>query len=224
MQDELLNDNTPHYNGPEFIEKMKASEEKMLQSSEEFNRAFEILNRHPRRVTVFGSARDVEENRFYREQAYELGQKLAAAGYAVVTGGGNGIMGAANRGAYESGAGSIGFNIKLPHEQHPNPYTTDDLTFKHFFTRKVALAFFAQAYIYFPGGFGTMDELFEVITLMQTRKMPRLRIILIGSDYWGGLLKFIEEKMLPMKVITDGDQQLFYITDDIDEAVNLIGK
>ncbi|MDO4870870.1 MAG: TIGR00730 family Rossman fold protein [Candidatus Saccharibacteria bacterium] len=224
MQDELLNDNTPHYDGPEFLEKMKVSEEKMLRSNEEFIRAFEILNRHPRRVTVFGSARDVEENRLYREQAYELGQKLAGAGYSVVTGGGNGIMGAANRGAYEAGGGSVGFNIVLPHEQHPNPYTTDDLTFKHFFTRKVALAFFAQAYIYFPGGFGTMDELFEVITLTQTKKMPRLRIILVGSDFWGGMIKFIEEKMLAMKVISQGDEQLFYITDDINEVVSLIGK
>lgn len=224
MQDEILNDNMPEYDGPIFLKKMKASQKKMMQSDEEFNRAFEILNRHPKRVTVFGSARDVEENKFYREQAYELGQKLVAKGYSVVTGGGNGIMGAANHGAYDAGGGSIGFNIKLPHEQFPNPYTTDELAFKHFFTRKVALAFFAQAYIYFPGGFGTMDELFEVITLTQTGKMPRLRIILIGSDFWGGLAKFVEEKMLPMRVISEGDQQLFYITDDIDEAVNLIGK
>ncbi len=224
MQEEKLNDNTPHYDGPEFLAKMKASEAKMIQSDEEFSRAFEILNRHPKRVTVFGSARDVEENQAYRELAYELGQRLGEAGYSVVTGGGNGIMGAANRGAYEAGAGSVGFNIKLPHEQHPNPYTTDDLTFKHFFTRKVALAFFAQAYVYFPGGFGTMDELFEIVTLMQTKKMPRLPIVLIGREFWQGLEKFVNQQMLTMRVISEGDNQIYTIVDTVDEAMAAIAK
>ena len=214
MQEELLNDNIPHYDGPEFLAKMQASQEKMKQSDDEFDQAFDIINRHPRRVTVFGSARDVEENQHYR---------LARAGYTVVTGGGNGIMGAANKGAYDAGGGSVGFNIKLPHEQHPNPYTTDDLTFKHFFTRKVALAFFAQAYIYFPGGFGSMDELFEIVTLMQTKKMPRLPIILIGKDFWSGLVQFVDHKLLPMRVISEGDNQIYQIVDSVDEAMALLG-
>ena len=222
MQDEYIDDNTPHYSGPRFLHKMKLSQEKMLKSDNEFVEAFNILNKYPRRVTVFGSARDLDTNQQYREMACELGRRLATAGFAVVTGGGNGIMGAANKGAMEVGGGSIGFNIKLPHEQHPNPYTTDDLTFKHFFTRKVALAFFAQAYIYFPGGFGTMDELFEIITLMQTKKMPRLKIILVGRDYWSGLQQFIQTKMLPMKVISDGDDQIFTIVDTIDEVMELV--
>lgn len=223
MQEELLNDNIPHYDGPEFLAKMQASQEKMKQSDDEFDQAFEIINRHPRRVTVFGSARDVEENQHYRNMAYELGGRLARAGYTVVTGGGNGIMGAANKGAYDAGGGSVGFNIKLPHEQHPNPYTTDDLTFKHFFTRKVALAFFAQAYIYFPGGFGSMDELFEIVTLMQTKKMPRLPIILIGKDFWSGLAQFVDHKLLPMRVISEGDNQIYQIVDSVDEAMALLG-
>lgn len=222
MQEELLNDNIPHYDGPEFLAKMRASQEKMKQSDEEFDRAFEIINRHPRRVTVFGSARDVAENQHYREMAYDLGGRLAQAGYTVATGGGNGIMGAANKGAYDAGGGSIGFNIKLPHEQHPNPYTTDDLTFQHFFTRKVVLAFFAQAYIYLPGGFGTMDELFEIITLMQTKKMPRLPIILIGRDFWSGLAQFVDQKLLPMRVISEGDNQIYQIVDSVDEAMAIL--
>ena len=222
MQEELLNDNIPHYDGPEFLAKMRASQEKMKQSDEEFDRAFEIINRHPRRVTVFGSARDVDENQHYRDIAYELGGRLAQAGYAVATGGGNGIMGAANKGAYDAGGGSIGFNIKLPHEQHPNPYTTDSLTFQHFFTRKVVLAFFAQAYIYLPGGFGTMDELFEIITLTQTKKMPRLPIILIGRDFWSGLAQFVDQKLLPMRVISEGDNQIYQIVDSVDEAMALL--
>lgn len=222
MQEELLNDNIPHYDGPEFLAKMRASQEKMKQSDEEFDRAFEIINRHPRRVTVFGSARDVDENQHYRDMAYELGGRLAQAGYTVVTGGGNGIMGAANKGAYDAGGGSIGFNIKLPHEQHPNPYTTDSLTFQHFFTRKVVLAFFAQAYIYLPGGFGTMDELFEIITLMQTKKMPRLPIILIGRDFWSGLAQFVDQKLLPMRIISEGDNQIYQIVDSVDEAMAIL--
>lgn len=222
MQEELLNDNIPHYDGPEFLAKMRASQEKMKQSDEEFDRAFEIINRHPRRVTVFGSARDVDENQYYRDMAYDLGGRLAQAGYTVATGGGNGIMGAANKGAYDAGGSSIGFNIKLPHEQHPNPYTTDSLTFQHFFTRKVVLAFFAQAYIYLPGGFGTMDELFEIITLMQTKKMPRLPIILIGRDFWSGLAQFVDQKLLPMRVISEGDNQIYQIVDSVDEAMAIL--
>lgn len=222
MQEELLNDNIPHYDGPEFLAKMRASQEKMKQSDEEFDQAFEIINRYPRRVTVFGSARDVAENQHYREMAYDLGGRLAQAGYTVATGGGNGIMGAANKGAYDAGGGSIGLNIRLPHEQHPNPYTTDDLTFQHFFTRKVVLAFFAQAYIYLPGGFGTMDELFEIITLTQTKKMPRLPIILIGRDFWSGLAQFVDQKLLPMRVISEGDNQIYQIVDSVDEAMAIL--
>lgn len=224
MKNQKTNQNEPHYSGPQFLEKSRKSQQSMLQSGQEFRRAFEIINRHPRRVTVFGSARDVEENQHYRDVAYELGSRLAQAGYAVVTGGGNGIMGAANKGAYESGGGSIGFNIKLPHEQHPNPYTTDDLTFKHFFTRKVALAFFAQAYVYFPGGFGTMDELFEIVTLMQTQKMPRLPIILVGKEFWSGLERFIKNELLSMKLISEGDDQLFTVVDTAEEVMKLLSQ
>lgn len=224
MQEEQLNDNTPHYDGPEFLEKMQASQKNMLSSNAEFTEAFEIINRNPKRVTVFGSARDVTENQTDRDKAYELGKRLAEAGYSVVTGGGAGIMGAANKGAYDAGGGSIGFNIKLPHEQHPNPYTTEELTFKHFFTRKVALAFFSQAYVYFPGGFGTMDEFFEILTLVQTKKMPRLKLVLVGRDFWSGLDQFVKTKMLTAKVISEGDETLYTIVDSVDEAMAVINQ
>lgn len=224
MQEDFSHDKTPQDSGSDFLHKMHTSQRNMLSSNAEFVEAFEIINRNPKRVTIFGSARDVEENQGDRDKAYELGKHLAQAGYAVVTGGGNGIMGAANKGAYDVGGESIGFNIKLPHEQNPNPYTTDEVTFRHFFTRKVALAFFAQAYVYFPGGFGTMDEFFEILTLVQTKKMPRLKLILVGKDFWQGLDIFVKSKMSPHKVISAGDEELYTIVDTVDEVMQIINS
>lgn len=208
----------------EFQTKMSASQDRMKRSDSEFDQAFQILNKYPKRVTVFGSARDVQLNQKYRQAATELSAKLAQAGFAVVTGGGPGIMEAANKGAYQAGGGSIGFNITLPHEQHPNPYTTDELNFKHFFTRKVALSFFSSAYIYFPGGFGTLDEMFEVITLMQTKKMPKLPLFWFGSDVWNGLDEFVKKQMLANQTISPGDENIYQITDDVDFIVDTIKK
>ena len=207
-----------------MLEAQKHSQLKLLGSDSEFVRAFDILNKYPKRVTFFGSARDLENNQDDREAAYQLAGRLAKEGYMVLSGGGNGIMGASNKGAFDAGGPSVGFNIKLPHEQHPNSYTTDELEFKYFFTRKVALSFYSHAYVYFPGGFGTLDELFEIITLVQTKKMPRLKVILFGHWFWDGLDAFIKHNLLENGFISDGDEQVYAITDDIDEAVALINQ
>lgn len=200
----------------------KLSQAALMGSDEEFARAFQILNMYPKRVTFFGSARNNDSNEVYRQAAYDLAFKLAGDGFAVVSGGGGGIMSASNKGAYDAGGSSIGFNIKLPHEQKLNPYTTHSLSFHYFFTRKVMMTFFSHAYVYFPGGFGTLDELFEVMTMIQTRKMPPLRVILFGSNYWNNLDAFISQNMLTTGYISPGDEKIYHITDSIEEAYELI--
>ncbi len=208
----------------ELQQRQKKSEMSLLGSDSEFVKAFDILTKYPKRVTFFGSARYLPTNVKYTDAAYELAGRLAKEGYAIVSGGGPGIMDSSNKGAYDAGGPSIGFNIKLPHEQEPNPYTTDELTFRYFFTRKVSLTFFSHAYIYFPGGFGTLDELFEVITLIQTKKMPALKVILYGSEFWNDLDAFIKNHMLTMGTISPGDEQIYTITDDLDEVVELVNQ
>ena len=181
----------------------------------EFKAGFEIVNKFNYTVTVFGSSRFLEDNPYY-QKAREVGAMLAKEGFTVVTGGGGGIMEAANRGAYETGGQSVGFNIQLPHEQQLNPYTTDSLAFQYFFTRKVMLAYAASALVCFPGGFGTLDELFEVITLIQTKKMPPVPMILFGSDFWSPLDSFIRTQLLNnLGVVSHGDEEIYHITDDI---------
>jgi len=172
-------------------------------------------------VTVFGSARLLETDPYY-QKARELGQRLARAGHPVITGGGGGIMEAANRGAHEVGGRSIGFNIELPHEQSLNQYTTDNLQFHYFFARKVMLAFSAKVYVYFPGGFGTIDEFSELLTLLQTGKIPRVPIILFGMEFWKPLDDFFRVKMEEeKKVISVGDRSLYAIADDIEYIVRV---
>lgn len=188
----------------------------------ELKQALELLDNYPNRVTIFGSARDLDSNERYRQAAYQLSKRLARKGFVVITGGGAGVMGAANRGAYEAGGVSLGFNIKLPHEQKPNPYSSGQYEFRYFFTRKVALAFYSHAYVCFPGGFGTMDELFEIVTMMQTRKMPRLPVILYGSEYWSGLDEFVKQNLLKNGYISEGDDQIYTIVDDVDEIMKII--
>ncbi len=204
--------------------RQKQSERNMLGSDSEFVKAFDILTKHPKRVTVFGSARNLPTNEHYVQAAYDLSYRLAKDGYSVVTGGGPGIMDSSNKGAFEAGGSSVGFNIKLPHEQNPNPYTTDELTFRYFFTRKVSLTFFSHAYIYFPGGYGTLDELFEVMTLIQTKKMPALKIVLFGKEHWSELDEFIKKHLLATGYISEGDEQIYTITDSIDEAIQIINE
>lgn len=190
--------------------------------SEEFSRGFEFLRGAERTVTFFGSARFTEDNDHYKT-AREIARRLAEYGIGVVTGGGPGIMEAANRGAYESKGYSLGLNIKLPTEQITNPYLTENATFEHFFVRKVLLAYAAEAYLFFPGGFGTMDEMFEIMTLVQTKKIERIPIILVGVSFWKHLQYFIEKEMYEKhKAISKEDMDLYIITDDIEEIIDIV--
>lgn len=195
---------------------------RLLVSDEEFTKALNILEKHPKRVTFFGSARNVPAGEKYRHAAYEAAFKLAEKGYSIISGGGDGIMGASNHGAYDAKGQSIGFNIKLPHEQHLNGYTTDNLTFHYFFTRKVMMTFFSRAFVYFPGGFGTLDELLEIITMIQTKKMPPIRIVLFGHDFWDDFDHFIRHQLMADGYISPEDVDIYTITDDIEEVIHLI--
>ncbi len=190
-------------------------------AEEEFESAFKILRKYPKRVTFFGSARLSPHYKSY-QWARDLSATLATDGFAILSGGGGGIMEASNRGAFDEELVSIGFNIRLPHEQHLNPYTTDHLTFNFFFTRKVMMTFYTHAIVCFPGGFGTLDEMFEVITLIQTGKMPAVPVILIGKKFWKPLDKFIRKHMLKNGLISRGDQRLYTITDDLRYARKVV--
>ena len=172
-------------------------------------------------VTVFGSARFEEDDRYYI-LAREVGRQLAEAGFAVMTGGGPGVMEAANRGCKDAGGFSIGCNIKLPHEQDPNPYLDKFIEFNYFFVRKVMLVKYSSAFVVLPGGFGTMDELFEVGTLIQTGKVERFPVVVMGRDYFGPLAEFVRNTMVPEGTIDPDDLQLFTATDDPAEMVERI--
>ncbi len=183
---------------------------------EEFAAGFEFINKFNDTVSIFGSAMHWTEKNPYYRKARELAEALSDDGYSIVTGGGSGIMEAGDRGAQEVGGHSVGLNIMLPREQELNPYTTESMTFRYFFTRKVLLAYGAMAYVYFPGGFGTFDELFEILTLIQTKKMPPAPIILVGSEFWTALDLFIRTYMLKeFQTITEEELDLYSITDDI---------
>lgn len=173
-------------------------------------------------VTIFGSARLPQDNK-YCKMARKLGNLLAENGHTVITGGGPGIMEAANHGAYELGGRSIGLNITLAHEQFPNPYLTDCITFEYFFARKVSLAMAAKVFVFFPGGFGTMDELSEILCLMQEAKMPKMPVFLIGKDFWKGFDKIIG-KMMILKLINIKDAGIFKITNNVTEVVKAANK
>ena len=197
------------------------TEERVDRIEKELTDGFDLINQYHYTVTVFGSARTTEDDPSY-QQARQLTGKLAKEGFAVVTGGGGGIMEAANRGAFEAGGKSVGLNISLPHEQQLNPYVTESMPFRYFFARKVMLVYAASALVVFPGGFGTLDELFEAITLVQTGKMPSLPIILVGSDFWGPLDEFIKKQLLARKLVSPGDEALYYLSDDPDEITQIV--
>jgi len=172
-------------------------------------------------VTVFGSARIREDHPAYAA-ACTVGGLFAAEGFAVVTGGGPGVMEAANRGAVEAGGVSVGFNVVLPHEQGMNPYVQIGHTFEHFYARKVMLVKASEGFVLFPGGFGTLDELFEALTLEQTDKVFDFPIVLFDRSYWRGLLDFIDGTLLAEGMISPGDQNLLFVTDDPQEAVQIV--
>jgi uncharacterized protein (TIGR00730 family) len=190
--------------------------------AEEFRDGFIAVDRIGRpAVTVFGSARVGEDHPAYRE-AREVGKRLAEAGFAVVTGGGPGVMEAANRGAQEGGGLSVGFNIELPHEQRSNPYLDIGLTFNHFYARKTMFVKAADGFVIFPGGFGTLDELFESLTLIQTGKVLDFPVVLFDSGYWQPLLDWIAKRPLAEGMVSPEDVALMTLTDDPAEAVATI--
>lgn len=194
-----------------------------LKYANDLGRGLKILRTFSQGVTIFGSARVPEDSKYYNK-ARELGQKLAENGHAVITGGGPGIMEAANRGAYEMGGRSVGLNITLDHEQFPNPYLTDTMEFHYFFSRKVMLVMASKVFAFFPGGFGTLDELSEVMILEQEDKMPKQPIFLIGKSYWKPLYNVWKKKLLAEGMIKAKDLKLVVLTDDIMEVVKAANK
>ncbi len=196
---------------------------RMFKIMSEFVEGFEHLADVGPAVSVFGSARTDPEHDNYRQAIY-LGNLLAKNDVTVITGGGPGIMEAANRGAKEAGGRSIGLNITLPLEQKPNDYATELVSFKYFFVRKVMLIKYARAFVVFPGGFGTMDEMFEAITLIQTHKMKPFPIILYGSHFWRNLSNWFSDELLSAGLIAEKDLDLFQICDDVEEIVALVKK
>ena len=196
---------------------------RMFHIMAEFVEGFEALAECHPAVSVFGSTRVKPEDEVY-QKAERIGQLLAENGFAVITGGGPGVMEAANKGASLAGGKSIGINIELPLEQAPNPYTNINLTFHYFFVRKVMFIKYAVAYIILPGGFGTMDELFESITLIQTHKIKPFPVILMGSKYWKGLLDWIKEVVLKEEKISPADLEILQVTDEPEEMIKIIKK
>lgn len=213
---------------PHTIEELaKGAKQKNTRASRiatEFDQGLKFILKYPRSVTFYGSARFKPSTPHYKD-ARTLAYKLSKLGYSIVTGGGPGIMEAANRGAMEAGGPSIGLNIKLPREQILNPYTTDSLSFYYFFSRKTTMSFSAEAYIFYPGGFGTLDEFFELVTLIQTGKIRRIPVLLVGSDFWNPLEEFIMNACWRAHgAIDKKDADLFHITDDHDEIIRIIVK
>jgi len=190
----------------------------------EFVDGFETLYPLQKAVTVFGSARTPPEDPYYL-QAVEAGRLFANNGFSIITGGGPGIMEAANKGAFEARGDSVGLNISLPMEQHANPYLTHSVTFRYFFVRKVMFVKYACGFVIFPGGFGTMDEFFESMTLIQTLKIDPFPVVCIGHDFWDGLVGWLRQTMRDKyHYIGPKDLELFTVTDDVEEAVRIIGQ
>jgi len=219
-----LTDDEVLLRSPEPEDEYKTSDSwRVFRIMGEFVGGFDDLATITRGVSIFGSARTDEADEMY-QAARETARLLAEAGFEIITGGGPGIMEAANRGAFEAGKVSVGCNIELPFEQDPNPYQTKTLSFKYFFVRKTMFIKYSNAYVIFPGGFGTMDELFEALTLIQTRKIRNFPVVLFGSQYWRGLLAWVTSTMLNEKNINQEDLGLMHLTDSPADAVDFIVK
>jgi uncharacterized protein (TIGR00730 family) len=189
----------------------------------EFVEGIEALSKLKKAVTIFGSARGLPGDPYY-QKAEHLARRLVENGFSVITGGGPGIMEAANKGAAEAGGQSVGMNIRLPYEQKPNPYANILIEYKYFFVRKVMFVKYAVAYVILPGGFGTMDELFESLTLIQTKRIKPFPVVMMGSEYWKGLIDWLRDTMLRNDKIDESDLDFIQIIDDPDEAVRHIKK
>jgi uncharacterized protein (TIGR00730 family) len=194
---------------------------RVLRIQAEFVEGFGMLAELPRAVTVFGSARTSPDHPEYA-QGRELGGKLAEAGFAVITGGGPGAMEAANRGCSEAGGFSVGLGIELPFEQGLNDWVDLGINFRYFFARKTMFVKYSQAFVCLPGGFGTLDELFEALTLVQTKKVTKFPVVLLGTEYWGGLYDWISTTVLSSGKIGEKDVALLHLTDDVDDAVKIV--
>lgn len=205
-----------------IIEISTGSKKRVEAITKEFTNGFELIKNYPRSVSFFGSARTKEGDFYYEKTKNLAGRIVQELHYAVVTGGGPGIMRAANRGAYYAGGNSVGLTIDLPKEQMTNEYLTDKINFHYFFSRKVCLSFSAEAYLFFPGGFGTLDEFLEILTLVQTNKIPRIPMILVGEKFWSPLQKFFEEVLLKENMIDHDDVGLYTITDDEEKIIEII--
>ncbi|MDE3721166.1 TIGR00730 family Rossman fold protein [Nocardiopsis sp. N85] len=196
---------------------------RVLRIQSEFVEGFGLLSELPSAVSVFGSARIKPGTRYY-ELGVEVGAKLAEAGYATITGGGPGMMEAVNKGAKEAGGLSVGLGIELPFEQSLNPYIDMGMTFRYFFVRKTMFVKYSQAFVVLPGGFGTLDELFEAATLVQTNKVTRFPVVLVGSEFWAGMQRWVRESLLENELIKPHDMDLVRVVDDPAEVVETIKK
>jgi uncharacterized protein (TIGR00730 family) len=195
--------------------------ERIVRVQRELQRGFELMQDVNYAVSMFGSARVREDDHDY-ELARTIARELSKDGFAVITGGGPGVMEAANRGAQEGGSLSIGLNIELPFEQHENPYLDRELTCHYFFTRKLFFVRYAIGFVVLPGGFGTLDEMFEALTLSQTDKIRHFPVVLVGKDYWGGLVDWIRARLLDEGKISPGDMDLFTLCDDPKDVVSAV--
>ena len=214
------------FTGPRFEEVLndKVNSERLGRILNEFANGFQFLKKYELAASIFGSARCNAQDEAYKD-AYDLAYGLSKEGFAVITGGGPGVMEAANRGAYDAGGQSVGLNIQLPTEQRTNPYVKDSESFHYFFTRKVMLAFASEVYIFFPGGFGTLDEFFEMVTLVQAEKIEPIPIILVNKEYWAPLLDWINKTLYEKnRSISKEDMSLYRVADDAKEALQLIKK
>jgi uncharacterized protein (TIGR00730 family) len=212
---------TPRPRAPEMGEFTHTDSWRVLRIQSEIVHGINALAELGAAVSVFGSARLAEDHPYY-EQARAMGRALVDAGFGVITGGGPGIMEAANCGAFEAGGLSVGLNIELAFEQRGNPYTTVSVNFRYFFARKMMFVKYSNGFVIFPGGFGTMDELFEALTLVQTKKINRFPIVLFGKEYWSGLLQWIESTQLAEGMISREDLNLLILTDSIEEARDVL--
>ena len=206
------------------IDDLKGDEAwRMFRILSEFTEGFDRLSELDFAITIFGAARFTPDNKYYKKTV-ELAQALAKEGFPIISGGGPGVMEAANKGAAEADQVSVGLNIELPLEQKANPYQNVSLHFRYFFARKVMFVKYSMGYVCMPGGFGTMDELFEALTLMQTNRIYHLPLILFGTEFWQGLVDWMKDTLLSFDTVADVDFDLIKVTDDIDEVVSIMTK